>query len=453
MAVRKLILERAMLPDGWAKDVALDIVDGTISAVKSNADRAGRDFVAGIAIPGLPNLHSHCFQRGMAGLGETKGAGDDSFWTWRQVMYGFLDRLTPDDVEAIAAQAMMDMLERGFTSLAEFHYLHHDPAGRPYDDRAELAIRIVAAAKTTGIGLTLLPVFYAHSGFGGQPPLPAQRRFINDLDGFAQLLEGASRAVAQLDDGVIGLAPHSLRAATPEELASLVQLLPTGPIHIHIAEQTGEVDACLAWSGQRPVAWLYDHLAVDQRWCLVHATHVNAAETQTMAQSGAVVGLCPITEANLGDGLFPAGTFLAAEGMIGVGSDSNVDIDAPGELRLLEYGQRLAHRGRNLLADGAGASTGAGLYRRVLAGGARALNRRIGVLAPGYRGDFVVLDGASPDLTGRQGDQWLDAYVFAAGRSAIASVWVAGDAKVSNGRHHARDQIMQRYKDVLARIL
>jgi hypothetical protein len=241
------------------------------------AGRPAGDTRVGILVPGLPNLHSHAFQRGMAGLTEIGGGDGDSFWSWRELMYRFLAHLRPDAVQAIAAQAYMEMLESGFTRVGEFHYLHHDADGRAYANRAEMSARIAAAADQTGIGLTLLPVFYAHADFGGAAPNPAQRRLIHDVDGFAQLLEAAKPALAALPDAVLGIAPHSLRAVTGEELSALLPLT-DGPVHIHIAEQVREVEACLAWSGQRPVQWLYDHAPVDARWCLVHATHITDDE-------------------------------------------------------------------------------------------------------------------------------------------------------------------------------
>jgi formiminoglutamate deiminase len=453
MTTRRLFCDIALLPDGWAHDVAMDVEDGTISAVRPDAAPDGRARIPGITLPGLPNLHSHTFQRGMAGLAETRGTQGDSFWTWRQVMYGFLERLTPEDVEAIAAFAMMEMLEGGFTALAEFHYVHHDPAGHPYANAAELCARIAAAAETTGMGLTLLPVLYSQGGFGGAPATEGQRRFVNTTDRYARLLEAAAAVIAPLDDAVLGVAPHSLRAVTPDALRDLLSLAPSGPVHIHVAEQTREVEDCLAWSGERPVAWLLAHAPVDQRWCLVHATHMDAAEIQGVAASGAVVGLCPITEANLGDGVFEGPAFLAAGGRFGVGSDSNVEITGPGELRLFEYSQRLVHRARNVLADGAGASTGRSLYAGALAGGAQALGRRIGRIAVGRRADLVVLDRGHPDLTCVTGDRWLDAYVFTAGRAAIDTVMVGGRAVVSGGRHHRRDTIARGYKTALAHLV
>ena len=450
---RRLFLDAALLPGGWARDVALDVAaGGSILSVAAGASPLGRERLPGIALPGLPNLHSHTFQRAMAGLTETRGPASDSFWTWRQAMYAFLDGLSPDDLEAIAAFAMMEMLERGFTAVAEFHYLHHDPAGQPYADLAEMSARIAAAAVQTGIGLTLLPALYAQGGFGGQPAQPGQRRFLNDVERFLRLLDGARRAVAPLEDAVLGVAPHSLRAVAPDALADLLAVVPNGPVHIHVAEQVQEVEDCLAWSGQRPVAWLLAHAPVDRRWCLVHATHMDAAEVQALAASGAVAGLCPITEGNLGDGVFPGAEFLGAGGRIGVGSDSNVEITAPGELRLLEYSQRLARRARNVLAVTPGASTGRTLYDAALAGGAQALGRRIGRLEAGCRADLVVLDAAHPAFSAVHDDGWLDAYVFTAGSGAVDQVLVAGQTLVSAGRHREREAITARYRRTLARL-
>lgn len=344
---------RALLPEGWASQVRITLAQGRIVAVQPEAAPGGADLRCEVLLPGLGNLHSHAFQRGMAGLTEVGGRSGDSFWSWRELMYRFVDQLDPDSLQAIAEQAYVEMLESGFTRVGEFHYLHHSPGGTPYAQAGEMSGRIAAAAANTGIGLTLLPVFYAHSDFGGAAPNVAQRRLIHDIDGFARLLDDCRHSLKTLPDAVLGLAPHSLRAVTPQQLAELMPLT-DGPIHIHIAEQQREVDACLAWSGQRPVEWLLANAPADTRWCLVHATHVTASEVQAMAQRGAVVGLCPITEANLGDGIFPMQAFAAAGGRFGVGSDSNVLIDAAEELRLLEYGQRLTLQARNVLAPHGG---------------------------------------------------------------------------------------------------
>jgi len=451
-AAKKLFFAHALLPGGWARDVTLTIENGVITAVADNSSSAGAETVSGVALPGMPNLHSHAFQRGMAGLTELRGETQDSFWTWRQLMYRFIDTLTPDDVEAIAAYAYAEMLEAGFTSVAEFHYLHHDESGAPYGDLAELGARIAGACVETGIGLTLLPVFYHFSGFGGAAPVHGQRRFINDPARFLGLLERSREAIKPVADAAIGIAPHSLRAVTPETLGEVLKAVPAGPVHMHIAEQVKEVEDCLAWSGQRPVSWLLDHVDIDQRWVLIHATHLTPEETTGIANAGAVVGLCPLTEANLGDGIFEGPHFLEAGGMFGVGTDSNIEITAPGELKQFEYSQRLHHRIRNAVVRRRGESTGRALYEHALAGGARASGRAIGALAVGKRADIVMLDDAHPDLCGVTGDRWLDAATFVAGKSAISDVYVGGKLVVEGGRHLKRAAITERYRRVVKRL-
>ena len=453
---KTLLLEHALLPDGWHSGVLVGIEEGVIASLATHPSPQqleAAQAIAGATIPGLPNLHSHTFQRGMAGLAETRGPSGDSFWTWRQVMYRFLEHLDPDDVEAIAAMAMMEMLEGGFTSLAEFHYLHHDPGGNHYANLAELALRIIAAAQQTGINLTLLPVLYARGGFGGQPVAAQQGRFYNDLDSYLALHAASADALKVLPHAKIGLAPHSLRAVTPDMLTALLGAGLSGPVHIHIAEQVKEVDDCLAWSGRRPVEWLFDHHAVDAQWCLIHATHMSETETQALARSGAVAGLCPVTEANLGDGFFNACSYQALNGAWGVGSDSNIEISAFAELRCLEYGQRLLHRGRNLLAGAEGHSTGLDLYTKALQGGAQALQQPVGALRVGARADWVTLDLAHPTLAPLPQRHWLDALIFTTDRSAIRSVTVNGQICVLNGRHHAREALTARYTDRLKRLL
>lgn len=441
----------ALLPQGWARDVRIVSQGGTLIEVTEGASAEPGDTELAIALPGLGNLHSHAFQRGMAGLTEIGGNSGDSFWSWRELMYRFLAHLQPDAMQAIAEQAYVEMLESGFTRVGEFHYLHHGPDGAPYANRAEMAERIAAAAHSSGIGLTLLPVFYAHADFGGAAPNPAQRRLIHDVDGFAELLQGCTRALKDQDDAVLGFAPHSLRAVTGEELAALLPLN-AGPVHIHIAEQTREVDACVAWSGLRPVQWLYEHVPVDARWCLVHATHITEAELQQIVASRAVAGLCPITEANLGDGLFPMQAFARAGGRFGVGSDSNVLIDAAEELRLLEYGQRLQLRGRNVLAPGDGQSTGRWLYEQSLRGAAQVLGVATGLQA-GAPADLVELDPDHPALIARDGDALLDSWVFAARNGAVRSVWRQGRQLVRDGRHPQREAVAARFAAALRPLL
>jgi formiminoglutamate deiminase len=446
-----LWFETALLPGGWARDVRVEIRDGQIARVEAGVPALPDDERHGIALPGLSNVHSHAFQRGMAGLAETRGPADDDFWTWREVMYHFLDRLTPEDVGAITALAYVEMLERGFTRVGEFHYLHNDPAGDAYAAPAELVQRIAAAAEQTGIGLTLLPVFYAHSNFGGGPPRPGQRRFLNDIQSFARLIEASRNVITGLPDANLGVAPHSLRAVTPEELQQVVPLAAGGPVHIHAAEQTKEVDDCLAWSGMRPVEWLLDHAAIDNRWCLVHATHMTSQEAERLARSGAVAGLCPVTEANLGDGVFPARSYLDAYGRFGIGTDSNVLIGAAGELAMLEYAQRLAHRGRNQWPERQGESTGRALFDGALRGGAQAMGQPEPGLRVGSSADFFSLAADDPALAGRRNDAVLDSWIFAG--AAIDCVWRRGRRLVSAGRHCARESIVARYSKVLRRLL
>lgn len=452
MAIETIWFESALLDGGWARNVRVGVEGGVIASLDVGVEHSTSETGHGIAVPGLPNLHSHAFQRGMAGLAEVRGPSSDSFWTWREVMYRFLDRLGPDELQAIAALAYAEMLEAGFTRVGEFHYLHHGQGGQAYADPAEMTARIVAAAGETGIALTMLPVFYAHAGFGGVAPTAGQARFIHDIDGFARLLEGARKACAAIPGAVVGVAPHSLRAVTPSELADLVELASGAPFHIHIAEQTKEVDDCLAWSGARPVEWLQANAPVGPSWCLVHATHMTPTETLALAGSGAVAGLCPITEANLGDGLFPAPEFLAAGGRFGVGSDSNVMIDAAEELRLLEYGQRLMLRSRNVLARQAGGSTGADLYRAALAGGGQALGAAAAIRV-GAPADIVSFDPQHPVVVGREGDAVLNSFVFAGRRDMIDSVWRNGAKLVTNGAHHRKAEIVARYRQVLERVL
>jgi formiminoglutamate deiminase len=448
-----LFFAQAMLPDGWARDVRVTVADGRIAAVTQGAAPAAGDARHAVGLPGMPNLHSHAFQRGMAGLSEVRGPQGDTFWTWREVMYRFLARMTPDDVEAVAVQAYVEMLESGFTRVGEFHYLHHDADGRPYADVAELAQRIAAAAAQAGIRLTLLPSFYAHGGFGGAAPAPGQRRFLCDLDLFARLLEASAHAVAGLPGAVLGVAPHSLRAVSPAELAAAAAMLPDAPVHIHAAEQVREVADCLAWSGARPVQWLLDHAPVNERWCVIHATHMLPEETALLAATGAVAGLCPITEASLGDGVFDGPGWAAAGGGYGIGTDSNVLIDAAGELRQLEYAQRLALRARNVMAGHEGRSTGGTLFRAALAGGGAALGAAEPALRAGAPADIVALDAAAPSLLRRGGDALLDGWMFATPRPAVAAVWVDGRQVVADGRHVAAERVRRRYADCIGHLV
>ncbi len=441
--------EAALLPEGWRSNVRLTLSGGTFSAVDCDAEAGATDERHTVLLPGMPNLHSHAFQRGMAGLTEKRGQTTDSFWSWRDLMYRFALTMTPDQVEAVAAQLYMEMLEAGFSRVGEFHYLHHAPDGRPYDNPAEMATRIAEAANKTGIRLTLLPVYYAHSNFGGAPPTDSQRRFVSDIDGFSRVLEGCKQAVKPLPGCVVGIAPHSLRAVTPEQLSTVTLMAQGSPIHIHIAEQMAEVSACLEWSGTRPVEWLLDHAAVDHGWCLIHATHMTDLETQRMAGSGAVAGLCPVTEANLGDGTFPAPEFRTAGGAFGIGSDSNILIGIGAELRQLEYSQRLLHQARNVLFE-RGQSTGRALFEGALKGGRKALQGLETGLRIGGMADFFSLDKGDADYLVE--DALLDGWIFAEA-AKVDCVWVDGSKRVVSGRHVDRETISKRFKAAMHGIL
>lgn len=441
---RYIHARRALIPEGWARDARAGIEQGHITSLETDVAPAPEDIRTSLLLPGLPNLHSHAFQRAMAGLTEYRGPTNDSFWTWRETMYRFALVMTPEHVEAIAALAYMEMLEKGFTRVGEFHYVHHDIDGGPYDDVAEMASRIAAAAARTGIALTLLPVFYAHADFGGVDANPGQRRFVTDLDTYSRLLQESERALRDLESPVVGVAPHSLRAATLEEIREVSTMRPNAPVHIHVAEQQREVAGCISWSGKRPVGLLLDELGIDERWCLIHATHMNPTEVDRLAASGAVAGLCPITEANLGDGVFPGGDFIASGGRYGVGTDSNVAIDAAGELRQLEYSQRLRHRERNVMATST--STGRSLFDTALLGGSTALGAGRSGLAIGAPADLVALTSDVMDIT--DGDAAVNGWVFT-NQVTVSDVWVAGHHVVREGKHVRRDEIARDYRSTI----
>ena len=442
MTPHTLFAEHALLPTGWARDVLLQWnAAGQLTQVTpGNAAPPGAARAAGPVLPGLPNLHSHAFPRAMGGLTEYRGSTQDSFWSWRELMYRFAGAITPEQLEAIATGLYAEMLEAGYTSVCEFHYVHHDLDGRPYADDRTLSLCLLRAAQATGIGLTLLPVLYQTSGFGGTPPSDGQKRFIRRTDNMLALLQSL-KPLCDAQGARLGLAPHSLRAVPPDALreavAGLTALDGTAPVHIHIAEQTGEVDACLAYSGQRPVQWLLNNAPVDARWCLVHATHMDADEYRRAAQSGAVAGLCPSTEANLGDGIFDMAQWRAAGGRWGVGSDSHATVNAAEELLMLEYSQRLATRQRNVLADDSQRHVATAMTQHAVSGGAQASGRAVAGLAVGQQADLVVLDADHPLLQGLPSpDAMLSAHVFASHRqSAIAEVWAGGRVRVTAGRH------------------
>lgn len=449
----------ALLPSGWAKNVLLAWDDaGQLTQVQADAARpSGASTAPGPLIPGMPNLHSHAFQRAFAGLTEHRAEQQDSFWSWRTLMYRFAARLGPEQMEAIATWLYVEMVEAGYTSVCEFQYVHNDDDGHPYADDAALSLALLRAAQRVGIGFTLLPVLYEASGFGGKPPHPSQRRFIRPTDSMLRLLD-ILKPACDAQGARLGFAPHSLRAVSPgalhAALTGIDALDRTSPIHIHIAEQTQEVDDCMAWSGQRPVAWLLDHVPVDSRWCLVHATHMDAGEYVRAAASGAVVGLCPSTEANLGDGLFDFVKWREHRGAWGLGSDSNVCVNPAEELLLLEYGQRLALRRRNVGADAAHPQVATALTVAAVNGGAQAAARDVAGLARGQKADFVVLDASHLALQGLGADDMLSAHVFASHRSsAIGAVWLAGRPRVAAGRHALHDDALAAFVTARSRLL
>lgn len=447
--------ERALLPQGWADAVRIEVApDGVIRDIQTGASSDGTRYLKGPVLPGMPNLHSHAFQRAMAGLAEVAGNPQDSFWTWRELMYKLVGRITPEQLEVIACQLYIEMLKAGYTSVAEFHYVHQDPQGQCYQEPAELALRISRAAQSSGIGLTLLPVLYSHAGFGGQAPHTGQRRFINDTDGYLELLDSIRRHQAALPIQSAGLCFHSLRAVRPQQITQVLAADTTAcPIHIHIAEQQQEVDDCLAWSGRRPLQWLYENAPVDARWCLVHATHATAEEVTAMARSQAVVGLCPTTEANLGDGIFPATDYLAQGGRLGIGSDSHVSVSLVEELRWLEYGQRLRDQKRNRLYRQNNPMIGRALFDTALDGGAQASGQAIGALATGKRADLIVLDGKDPYLATARGDALLNRWLFASNSNLVKDVMVAGQWVVTDGYHPQEETSTGKFRQVLKALL
>lgn len=444
----------ALLPGGWATDVRLEVdAQGLLTAIETDAAPGDALRLPGPVVPGMPDLHSHAFQRALVGRTQVAGPGEDSFWTWRQAMYASLDRLGPVEVAAVAGWLAVELLEGGFTSIAEFHYVHHQPDGTPYRDRAELSRRTLHALRSAGLSVAMLPVLYAHSGFGGEAPSAGQRRFLNDVDGILEIV-AALEADAAGDPGVrVGLAPHSLRAVTPEALsAALSGLASDAPVHIHISEQVKEVEDCIAWSGARPVRWLLDHAPVDSRWCLVHATHLDPGEVRDLARSRAVAGLCPTTEADLGDGLFPGVAYARADGVFGVGTDSHVGRSVAGELRLLEYGQRLRDRRRARMLPPGETHVGAALWRACAAGGAQALGLPTGRIAVGLAADLVSFDPDHPTLLGLGGDALLDALVLGQGDGALHTVVARGAVVVEGGRHRERSARLRAFRAAMARL-
>jgi len=426
--VKKFFARDALLPSGWARDVCITVDDGDITSVEAGS--SGGEALHGPVLPGMANLHSHAFQRGMAGLAEVRGAPDDDFWTWRELMYRFVERVTPAQAKAIALHLYIEMLKNGYTAVAEFNYLN---------DPADMLEQHLDAARAAGIAFTALPSLYRWSGFGQQPLKPRQKRFDSDV----RHIIDAFQSVPRTRDERAGVAPHSLRAVDPGALRELVAEAGDAPIHIHAAEQTKEVEDCRLALGQRPVEWLLANFRVDERWCLVHATHMVPDETRALAKTGAVAGLCPTTEGNLGDGVFPLLEFRAAGGRYGIGGDSHVSRDPAEELRLLEYVQRLVARKRNLVVGDRSQAVGTTLWLEAAAGGAQAMGRAMGAIAPGKRADLVVLD------TDQRGDAAANSLVFAGTPGLVRDVMVAGDWVVRERRHGQEAEAASRYAETV----
>lgn len=446
-----LFARLALLPDGWQRNVLIEWDGGgTLTGVTPDAHQGGHEAVE-LVVPGMINLHSHAFQRALGGLTETAGEGPDSFWTWRDLMYRFAHHITPAHIEAIAAQLFAECLRHGYTSVCEFHYVQRDQQGAMYARPAETAERVVAAAAHAGIGLTMLPVLYSHAGFGAQPLKPEQARFRTGPAEVLQIIEALEPLRSSQVE--VGVAPHSLRAASVADIAQVLAALPAArPVHIHIAEQQAEVDQCLGATGMRPVRYLMEQFALDARWCLVHATHLDHDETAALAASGAVAGLCPTTEANLGDGLFPLAPFLAGGGRFGIGSDSHVSQSPVEELRWLEYGQRLKHQRRNVAQTPAQRRVADFLWQGALAGGALASGRPVGQLAAGKRADLLVLDSAHPNLAGMAADDVMSALVFCGNDNLVRDVMAGGAWVVRNGVHVDQSGIARRYMHTIAQL-
>ena len=442
----------ALLESGWAADVAITIgEDGAISAIATGTEPTG--FRVGILLPAPANAHSHAFQRAMAGLTERRGPGaTDSFWTWRRLMFRFLDQLTPEHVEAISAFVQMEMLEAGYAANVEFHYLHHQPGGAPYANLAEMAERIAAATERTGIGLTLLPVHYQFGGCNGSPLGAGQVRFGNDFDRYQQLFSQAGEAVGRLSaDCRMGVAPHSLRAVAAEDIVRHKARANGAPFHMHLAEQLAEVDEVVSAYGKRPAEWVLDNMGPDESCCFIHCTQMTRHETGGLARSGAVAGLCPITESNLGDGVFDGVRWLGSGGRIAIGSDSNIRIALAEELRTLEYSQRLREHSRAVLATRE-KSAGRRLFDAATAGGAVASGRNAGALAVGKLADLMALDATAVDLAGRHGDPILDTFVFAGDDRMVTDVWSAGRHRVTGGRHRDHETIEAAYRETMRQL-
>jgi len=453
----KLYAENILIGSQWQTDKTLSIdSEGLIVSIEPGKDPQA-SLLDGSVIPGMVNCHSHAFQKAFAGYSEYRGKTQDSFWSWRDIMYRFVAKMTPEDAHSVASFVYTEMLKAGYTSVAEFHYLHHQAGGAHYDDPAEMSHQIINAASTIGIALTHLPVLYSYAGFGEIPPSEAQARFIHSTDDYLNLIDQLNQKYNNHYNFQLGIAPHSLRAVGESQLEEIVPHIRAinnnAPIHIHISEQMQEVADCLKHYGQRPVEWLLNNYSMDENWCLIHATHLTDSETKRLAKSGAVVGICPLTEGNLGDGIFPAAEYLGFGGKFAIGSDSHIGINVAEELRLLEYGQRLSRNQRAVLVDDNCSSVGQYLYANTARDGANAINQNVGEIAIGKRADLLVLNNEHPSMFSKQDSYILDAAIFACSELPVKDVYVAGKKVIDSGQHQFQSEITEKYKSVLARIV
>ena len=445
-------LDHALLPEGVRECVRINVVDGRIGdVVAGGAAVAGEIAVRGLALPGMANVHSHAFQRAMAGLAEWDAGGTDNFWSWREAMYRFAERLDPESQRAIARFLYIEMLKAGYTAVGEFHYLHNQPGGAAYAPANAMMAATAEAARESGIALTLLPTLYMCGGVDGRALSERQRRFGKSVD---ELLAMRAAMTGQAGVTKVGLALHSLRAVPVAAMREAINgVEPSAPIHIHAAEQAGEVDETVAELKARPIEYLLQEFGADRRWCLVHSTHLNAGEVAALAQSGAVAGLCPTTEGNLGDGIFPLEPYLAAGGRLAIGGDSHICVDPAEELRAMEYAQRLTLRRRNVSASAREPHTAARLWSLAAAGGAQALDLGAGAIVAGARADLAVIDTDHISLAGRNARQALDTYIFVAGKSAMRDVMAGGTWVVKDQRHSLQDAAAKDYRAAVQRIL
>jgi len=451
----KLYADKILLGSQWAKQKTLTIENGVITDITEGKD-VDAEIAQGVVIPGMVNCHSHAFQRAFAGFSEQGSEGQDSFWTWRAIMYKFLDQLTAENAEVIATQLYIEMLKMGYTRVAEFHYLHHQIDGAVYPQLAQMAEAIFKAASNTGIGLTLLPVLYRFAGFGEQAPKDGQKRFINSTEQFNQLVSDCVVLSEQYANSNVGIAPHSLRAVDKTSLLAAVKHVrffdENAPIHIHISEQQQEVNDCLSHYGKRPVEWLLENAELDPHWCLIHATHINQQERQGIIKSGAIAGICPTTEANLGDGIFPTTEFLQEQGTFAIGSDSHISVNPIEELRWLEYAQRLIKQQRAILANKHQLSVGQNLWQRAAQGGAQSTNSNTGELALGKQADLLVLDAAQTQLFAHSDQHLLDSMLFASQQNPIQDVMVNGAWVIKNRQHTLQQTSADNFVQLLAKL-